>query len=196
MAPSGGPTLTTARLILRRWRDADREPFARLNGNAEVMRHFVQPLTRDESDALIDRLETGFEEHGFGIWVVERRDDGAFLGCTGLTPPTFEAAFTPCVEVGWRFDRFAWGHGYATEAGRESVRFGFEEVGLPEILSWTSPLNTPSIAVMERLGMHRDPADDFDHPRVPEGHPLRRHVLYRLRRDEWINGPPGAPAPG
>ena len=155
MGPSGGPTLTTERLILRRWRDADREPFARLNGDPAVMRHFVQPLTRDESDALVDRIEAGFEECGFGIWAVERRDDGAFLGFTGLTPPTFEAPFTPCVEVGWRFDRFAWGHGYATEAGRESLRFGFEEAGLPEIFSWTSPLNT---AVGRGHGAARDAA--------------------------------------
>jgi RimJ/RimL family protein N-acetyltransferase len=186
MTPTSGPTLTTARLILRRWRAADREPFARLNSDPTVMRHFVKPLTRDESDSLVDRIEAGFEENGFGLWAIERRDDGLFLGFTGLAVHAFVAPFTPCVEVGWRFDPSAWGNGYATEAGRESLRFGFDEAGLPEIFSWTSPLNEPSIAVMERLGMHRDPADDFDHPRIPEGNPLRRHVLYRLRREEFV----------
>lgn len=179
---TAGPILSTPRLTLRRWQDADREPFARLNGDPEVMRHFVRPLAREDSDALIDRIETGFAERGFGLWAVERRADGAFLGFTGLTVQTFEAPFTPCVEVGWRLDRPFWGNGYATEAGREAVRFGFEEAGLAEILSWTAVSNGASIAVMERLGMQRDPTEDFDHPRVPEGHPLRRHVLYRIRR--------------
>jgi RimJ/RimL family protein N-acetyltransferase len=185
MTPTPGPTLTTERLILRRWRDADREPFARMNADPTVLRHFVQTLTREESDALVDQLEAGFEAHGFGTWAVERRDDGAFLGFDGLSIPSFDAPFNPCVEVGWRFDRFAWGNGYATEAAREALRYGFEEAGLDEIVSFTSPLNEPSIAVMKRLGMHRDPADDFDHPRIPEGHPLRPHVLYRLRREEF-----------
>lgn len=188
-----GPILTTERLILRRWHDADRGPFARLNGDPDVMRHFVQPLTAAESDALIDRIEAGFEDHGYGLWAVERRADGAFLGFAGLAWHTFEARFTPCVEVGWRFDRSAWGQGYATEAGRASLRFGFEDAGLAEILSWTSPLNRPSVAVMERLGMTRDPALDFDHPRVPEGHRLRRHVVYRLTRERFV-APGDAPA--
>lgn len=183
-----GPTLTTERLTLRRWAAADREPFARLNADPEVMRHFVQPLSRDESDAFVERIEAGFEARGYGLWAVERQTDGAFLGFTGLAWHTFEAPFTPCAEVGWRFDRSAWGHGYATEAGRASLRFGFEEAGLAEIFSWTSPLNRPSVAVMERLGMARDPAEDFDHPRVPEGHPLRRHVLYRLSRERYLAG--------
>jgi RimJ/RimL family protein N-acetyltransferase len=181
-----GPTLTTERLILRRWRESDHEPFARLNADPEVMRHFVRPLAREESDALVNRIEARFDERGYGLWAVERREDGAFLGFVGLAYQTFDAPFTPCVEVGWRLDRFAWGHGYATEAAREAVRFGFDEAGLDEIVSFTSRGHASSIRVMEKLGLHRDPADDFDYPNIPAGHPLRRHVLYRLRRGEFI----------
>jgi RimJ/RimL family protein N-acetyltransferase len=179
-----GPTLTTERLVLRRWQERDREPFARLNGDPEVMSHFMRPLTREESDAFVGRIETRFDERGYGLWVVERRADGVFLGFTGLAYQTFEAPFTPCVEVGWRYDSFAWGHGYATEAARAAVRFGFEVAGLPEIVSFTPLGHTASQRVMERIGMHRDAADDFDYPNIPEGHALRRHVLYRLRREE------------
>jgi RimJ/RimL family protein N-acetyltransferase len=185
MSPINAPTIGTARLVLRRWRVEDREPFAAMNADPEVMRYFPSPLTRDESDRLIDRIEARFEADGIGQWAVERREDGRFLGFTGLAPATFEAWFTPTIEVGWRFERSAWGHGYATEAGRAALRFGFEVRDLATILSWTSVLNLPSIAVMERLGMHHDPADDFDHPLIPDGHPLRRHVLYRLDRADW-----------
>jgi ribosomal-protein-alanine N-acetyltransferase len=180
-----GPTLTTERLVLRRWHKSDREAFAHLNADPEVMRHFLRPLSREESDAFVDRIEARFEERGYGLWAVERREDGAFLGFTGLAYQTFEALFTPCVEVGWRLAAFAWGHGYASEAAREALRFGFDEAGLDEIVSFTSTGNVASVRVMERIGMHRDPAGDFDYPSVPAGHPLRRHVLYRLRREEF-----------
>jgi RimJ/RimL family protein N-acetyltransferase len=183
-----GPTITTDRLLLRRWRDEDRAAFAAMNADPEVMRFFPNPLTRDESDRFVDRIEARFEAEGLGLWAVERREDAAFLGFTGLTPATFEAAFTPATEVGWRFVRSAWGRGYATEAGRAALRFGFEIRELDEILSWTSLLNRRSIAVMERLGMTHDPADDFDHPLIPVGHALRRHVLYRLDRASWLDG--------
>ena len=185
MPPADGLTIETDRLVLRRWREEDREPFAALNADPEVMRYFVRPLTREESDRLVDRIEARFEADGIGQWAVERREDGRFLGFTGLAPASFEASFTPTIEVGWRFARSAWGHGYATEAGRAALHYGFQVRGLEAILSWTSVLNLPSIAVMERLGMHHDPADDFDHPLVPEGHPLRRHALYRLDREDW-----------
>lgn len=187
VSSTAGPSITTERLVLRRWREADREPFAALNADPEVMRFFPSRLERVESDRLIERIEARFEADGIGQWAVERRADGEFLGFTGLAPATFEASFTPAIEVGWRFARSAWGHGYATEAGRAALRFGFEVRELEAILSWTSVLNTPSIAVMERLGMHHDPADDFDHPRIPEGHPLRRHVLYRIDREDWLS---------
>ncbi len=180
-----GPTLETPRLVLQRWRDADLEPFSRLNADAAVMEHFPRPLSREESDALVGRIEAEFKRLGYGLWAVERRSDGTFLGFTGLAVQRFEAAFTPCVEVGWRFAREAWGHGYATEAAREALRFGFEEAGLSEIVSLTGVIHDRSRAVMERLGMHRDPADDFDYPSFPMGHPERRHVLYRLTAAEW-----------
>jgi RimJ/RimL family protein N-acetyltransferase len=185
MTEPAPPALATERLILRRWRDSDREPFARLNADQEVMRHFLRPLTRDESDAFVDRIETRFGERGYGLWAVERTEDGVFLGFTGLAHQAFDAHFTPCVEIGWRFDRFAWGHGYATEAAREVLRFGFDEVGLAEIVSFTALSNAPSIRIMERIGLNRDPRDDFDYPNMPEGHPLRRHLLYRLKREEY-----------
>ena len=180
-----GPTLRTERLALRRWTEADRAPFARMNADPEVMRFFVRPLEPAESDTFVDRIEARFEINGFGLWAVERREDSVFLGFTGLAAQTFEAPFTPCVEVGWRLAREAWGHGYATEAARAARAFGFGTAGLEEIVSFTTPLNVPSIRVMERLDMHRDPADDFDYPSIAGGHPLRRHVLYRLRKEEF-----------
>ncbi len=169
-------TLSTPRLVLRRWRPEDRAPFAALNADPEVMEHFPAPLSRAESDAFVDRIEAGFAEHGFGLWAVEVVATGEFVGFTGLSRPRF----MPGVEVGWRLARPAWGHGYASEAARAAVRHGFEAVGLPEIVSFTVPANVRSHAVMRRIGMTRDPDGDFDHPRVPEGSPLRRHVLYRI----------------
>jgi RimJ/RimL family protein N-acetyltransferase len=180
----------TDRLLLRRWQESDREPFARLNADPEVMRFFRGTLTRAESDAMVDRIEARFDERRYGLWAVERRDDGVFLGFTGLAYQQFEAPFTPCVEVGWRFDKFAWGHGYATEAAREALRFGFENAALDEIVSFAAVTHAASRRVMERIGMHRDPADDFDYPNLPVGHPSRRHVLYRLSRTEWQSTTP------
>ena len=177
MAP---PELRTDRLILRRWRETDLDPFARMNADPEVMRHFPSPLTRAQSDAFAARAEKHFEESGFGLWAVEVPGVAPFIGFVGLWAPIFEAHFTPAVEVGWRLDRPYWGKGYATEAARAAVADGFGRLGLQEIVSMTAPANVRSIAVMERLGMTHDPSDDFDHPNVPEGHPLRRHVLYRL----------------
>ena len=128
---------------------------------------------------MVERIEAGFEANGFGLWALEVRATGEFVGFTGLDVPEFEAHFMPAVEIGWRLARSAWGQGYATEAARTALSFGFEEVGLVEIVSFTTPANRRSRAVMERLGMSHDPADDFDHPRLPPGHPQRRHVLYR-----------------
>ena len=176
------PEIATARLRLRGWRDDDRESWAALNADPEVMAHFPTTLTRATSDRLVDLTMDGWAENGFGLWALERADDGMFLGFTGLSRPSFEAHFTPAIEVGWRLARHAWGHGYATEAAQAALEFGFETLGLEEIVSFTVPANVRSRAVMERIGMQHDPADDFDHPKLPEGHPLRRHVLYRLRR--------------
>ena len=171
----------TPRLVLRQWRDADREPLAALNADSVVMEHFPAPLTRAESDAMVDRHTARIDADGYGLWAVEVRDAGEFIGFVGLARPTFETAFTPCTEIGWRLARSAWGRGYATEAARAALDVAFGPVGLDEVLSWTFEGNLPSRAVMERLGMTRDPADDFDHPRLPEGDRFRRHVLYRFR---------------
>jgi RimJ/RimL family protein N-acetyltransferase len=180
--------LTTERLLLRRWRPEDRPACARMNADPAVTEHLVGPLTRAQSDAFVDRLEAGFAEHGVGMWAVEEVATGRFVGCAGLLHHTFESPLTPFFEIGYRFDRSAWGLGYATEAAREAVRYGFEDVGLAEIVSMTTPANLRSQAVMDRLGMTHDPADDFDHPRVPVGDPHRRHVLYRLTAEQWRAG--------
>jgi RimJ/RimL family protein N-acetyltransferase len=179
---SGGPTLKTERLWLRRWRDHDREPFAALNADPRVMEYIPGLLDRAESDAFADRIDRAFDDQGFGLWAVEVRGEGEFVGFVGLARPAFDAPFTPCVEVGWRLARKAWGRGYATEGARAALAFGFERLGLPEIVSFTVPANRRSRRVMEKLGMARDPSEDFDHPRLAEGHRLRRHVLYRIAR--------------
>lgn len=179
------PELQAPRLRLRAWRDKDLPAFAALNADPEVMEFFPKQLDRAESDAAVARFSEHFRRHGFGLWAVEVPDVAPFVGFVGLTVTTFEAPFTPCVEIGWRLARAHWGRGYATEAARAALRFGFEELALREVVSFTSTVNRRSMAVMERLGMVRSPADDFDHPSLPEGHPLRRHVLYRVLR------PPG-----
>jgi RimJ/RimL family protein N-acetyltransferase len=177
--------LRTERLLLRQWRDDDLEPFAALNGDSETMRFFVSPQSRAESDALAESARGRIEAVGWGLWAVEVSGGASFIGFVGLARPSFEAHFTPAVEVGWRVAREHWGRGYATEAARAAVAYGFEQLALDEIVSFTSPINEPSWRVMERLGMSHDPADDFEHPRVPVGHPLRLHVLYRLSRTVW-----------
>jgi ribosomal-protein-alanine N-acetyltransferase len=178
-------SMHTERLILRRWRDSDREPFAALNLDPAVMEFFPAKLTRADSDATIARIEAGFDEHGFGLWAVELAATGEFIGFTGLSVPRFTAHFTPAVEVGWRLARPAWGHGYATEAARRALTAGFDDHGLTEVVSFTTTANARSQAVMVRLGMTHDPRDDFDHPMIAEDSPLRRHVLYRVSARQW-----------
>jgi RimJ/RimL family protein N-acetyltransferase len=174
--------LTTERLLLRPWKPEDRAPFAALNADPEVMEHFPALLTREESDAAIERFQLNLEAHGYTLWALEIRDTGEFIGMTGIQNFPFDTHFTPAVEIGWRLARSAWGHGYASEAARASLDYGFETAGLKEIVAMTATTNLRSQAVMERLGMTRDPADDFDHPKVSEG-PLRRHVLYRKSKN-------------
>jgi len=174
--------LETPRLLLRRWRDADREPFARLNADPRVMEFFPAALSREQSDELVDRIEAHFERHGFGLFAAELRAGRRFIGYVGLAVPDFEASFTPCVEIGWRLAAEHWSQGLATEGAKEVLRHAFETLRLDEIVSFTAPANLASRHVMEKIGMTRSPADDFDHPRLPAGHPLRRHVLYRIRR--------------
>ena len=176
------PYLHTDRLALRRWRPTDKEPFAHLNADPEVMEYFPSTLDRTQSDAFADRIEAGFDQRGYGLWAVEIPGQAEFIGFVGLALHDFPAHFTPAVEIGWRLSRDYWGSGFATEAARIAIADGFERVGLSEIVSFTAMVNLRSVAVMQRLGMTHDPSDDFDHPRLPVGHHLRRHVLYRLGR--------------
>jgi RimJ/RimL family protein N-acetyltransferase len=177
-------TLRTPRLLLRPWREADRDPYAALNADPRVMEYFLSPLSRTESDGGAARITAHFDTRGFGLWAVEVMGGAPFVGFIGLAVPAFAAHFTPCTEIGWRLARDAWGVGYATEGAREVARFAFDRLGLEEIVAMTVPANLRSRRVMEKLGMRHDPGDDFDHPRIPAGHPLRRHVLYRLRRSD------------
>lgn len=170
----------TSRLWLRRWKRSDREPFARMNADPTVMEYFPSVLDRAASDAMVDRIEAHFDTHGFGLWAVEVEGSASFIGFIGLSTVSFEAHFTPAVEVGWRLARQAWGHGFATEGAREVCRVALDVLRFASVVSFTVPHNTRSRAVMQRLGMTHDPVEDFDHPRLPAGHRLRRHVLYRL----------------
>jgi RimJ/RimL family protein N-acetyltransferase len=176
-------SISTERLTLRQWRKSDKAPFAALNADPEVMEHFPAPLTRDQSDRFADQISAHIAEDGYGLWAVEPDGGPPFIGFVGLLPVQFEAHFTPAVEVGWRLARDQWGKGFATEAAVAAVRYGFDMAGLDEIVSMAVPANRRSTAVMERIGMTHDPSDDFDNPRFPPGHRLRRHVLYRIRRD-------------
>jgi len=176
--PGGIAEPRTLRLVLRQWRDDDGPPFAALNADPEVMQHFPSTLDETESRALAYRCAAQLEVDGYGIWAVEVVESGTFVGFVGLARPRWEASFTPCTEIGWRLARSAWGHGYATEAARAALEVAFGPAELDEVVSFTTVGNTRSRAVMERLGMTR--TEDFDHPRLPDGHPLQRHVLYRL----------------
>jgi len=180
-----GSGLSTERLVLRRWRDEDRKPFAHLNASTTVMEFFPAVLTRADSDAFVDRIEAQFDTRGFGLWAVEVGGGPPFIGFVGLSVAEFPAPFTPAVEVGWRLAEEHWGHGYATEAARAALTFGFSTLGLTEIVSFTSLSNRRSERAMERVGMRRDAGGDFDHPGIAPDHPLRRHLLYRARADEW-----------
>ncbi|SHG27100.1 Protein N-acetyltransferase, RimJ/RimL family [Microbulbifer donghaiensis] len=169
----------TERLQLRNWRDSDRAPFAGMNADPQVMEYFPALLSRAESDAGIDRQLAHFEKYGWGFWAVERLEDGAFIGFVGIKNVTDDMPFAPAVEIGWRLGVKYWGHGYATEAARAALQVAFEQLKLPEVVSFTPLTNLRSQAVMERLGMQRDP-DTFEHPLVPVGSLLRKHCLYRI----------------
>lgn len=174
--------LRTERLLLRQWRDADRQPFAVLNADPEVMEHFPATLTPEQSDEFVDRMRDHLDRRGWGLWAVEVIETGEFIGFVGLWPAGFDPFNSEeQIEIGWRLARSAWGHGFATEAARAALRHAFGVLELSEVVSFTAATNLRSQAVMERLGMSRDRFSDFDHPRIPEGHPLRRHVVYRIR---------------
>ena len=181
----GTANILTDRLVLRGWVSDDREPFAVMNADPKVMEHFPSVLNRGESDELVDRVVEDFEAHGFGLWALEVRENGRFIGFTGLSVPAFEASFTPAVEVGWRLAPGTWGKGYATEAATAALEFAFSRAGLEEVVSFTSVENTRSHTVMQRLGMPHDQNDDFEHPRIEVGQRLRAHVVYRISRPGW-----------
>lgn len=174
--------ITTERLILRQWRRSDLEPWAAMNADPEVMRYFPATLSGEEAKAMIARAQAHIEEHGFGAWAMERRDDGAFLGFTGLMRLKDDNPLAPGVETGWRMARHAWGHGYASEAATASLKHGFEQLGLASIVAFTATTNLPSQAVMQRIGMARRADLDFDHPSLPKGHALERHVVWEATR--------------
>lgn len=181
-SPTG---LRTERLLLRRWTDVDRAPFAALNRDPDVMEYYPSRLNAEQSSAFVDRIESHFDRHGWGLWAVETLDEHRFVGYVGLWTATFDAPFTPAVEVGWRLSHAVWGRGFAPEAARMAMTDGFGRCGLDEIVSFTATTNRRSQRVMQKLGMRRDPGEDFDHPLVAPDHQLRRHVLYRQDASSW-----------
>ena len=172
--------LETARLRLRSWQPSDHAPFAAMSADPQVMRFLLNPATPEAVGPWIERQMAHEREHGFGFLAVEERATGAFVGTVGLVHVPYQAHFTPAVEIGWRIARRFWGHGYAPEAARAWLEFGFGALGLVEIVANACVENGNSRRVMEKLGMTRNPADDFDHPRIADGSPQRRQVLYRL----------------
>jgi RimJ/RimL family protein N-acetyltransferase len=173
-----GMELIGPRVVLRGWQGCDRQPFATMNADPKVMEFFPQLLTPEQSLASFERLKKGIEDRGWGLWVVDISGD--FAGFTGLAETNFQAPFTPCIEIGWRFQTRFWGQGYALESARLALRFGFENLRLEEIVSFTARINKRSERLMQRLGMRASPKDDFEHPKIPPGHPVRDHVFYRI----------------
>jgi 3-dehydroquinate dehydratase/shikimate dehydrogenase len=183
-------TLTTERLLLRPWQKSDWLHFQRLNSDPRVMAYFPATLSKEESDKLAYRIQTKFEENGFGLWavtVVDVCDFIGFIGLNGLTKEEFPTPFTPAVEIGWRLAFDYWGKGYATEGAKAALAYGFETLHLNEIVAFTAVENRPSRRDMEKIGMHHNSQDDFDSPKLKEGHPLRRHVLYRVHQKKYLN---------
>jgi ribosomal-protein-alanine N-acetyltransferase len=176
------------RLGFRLWKDEDYEPFAKMNANPVVMKYFPRTLTKEQSDQFIGRIMNHFKEHGYGLWAVEIKDTGEFIGYLGFYTATFEAEFTPCVEIGWRLDNKFWNKGYATEGAKRCLDYGFKSLGFQEVFSFTSLLNKPSVNVMKKIGLkeHRT----FLHPALCEGHPLREHVLYKIDKETYLRKEP------
>lgn len=174
--------LETERLLLRDWQDGDLAPFAALNADPRVMEFFPARLTRGQSDRFAARIRANLARRDYGLYAVEPKDSGGFIGFVGFAHPALKAHFTPCIEIGWRLAFDAWGRGYASEAARACLAHGFSTFDFNEVVSFTARQNARSIAVMERIGMSRDRAGDFDHPALTDGHPLRRHALYRIGR--------------
>ena len=174
-------SFTTSTLLLRNWEESDRAPFAAMNADPLVMRYFPSTLNGEETDRMLESNRLHFERHGFGLWAAVARETNEFAGYIGLNVPTFEAHFTPCVEIGWRLAARFWNRGLATEGAIAVLRFAQSRLCLDEVVSFTYLQNLPSRRVMEKIGMRHDPEDDFDHPRIPKEHQLCRHVLYRAR---------------
>lgn len=184
------PELRSSRLLLRHWRPEDREPFASMNSDPQVMDYYPATLSSDESDLFAEAIQLGLEERDFGFWAVQICDDvkgeaSPFIGFVGLSVPIWDAVFTPCVEIGWRLSRPHWGFGYATEAATQVLEYGFNVLQLGEVLSFTSLPNARSMAVMRRLGMTRDENEDFNHPNLDLNHRLCRHALFRMSDELW-----------
>jgi 3-dehydroquinate dehydratase/shikimate dehydrogenase len=182
--------IETPRLLLRNWKASDGAPFAALNTDSRVMEFMPRVLTAEESAAVVERIEAHFRVHGFGLFAAELRETGAFIGYVGLSVPHFQAKFMPCVEIGWRLAAEQWNRGLATEGARAVFGYAFQTLRLEEVISFTVPSNSASRRVMEKFGMRHDESDDFDHPDLPEGHALRRHVLYRLHKSEFGSSEP------
>lgn len=180
--------LKTKRLILRPWSEEDLEPFAQLNADSRVREYFPNVLNRRESDASAKLFSDHIQRRGWGFWATSLVDSGVFIGMIGLQEVNFSAPFnqlTPAIEIGWRLAFNYWGKGYATEGALEALKYGYENLGLKEIVSFTAVANQRSRHVMEKIGMQHTPQDDFDHPNISAGHPLKRHVLYRLEKSKW-----------
>jgi len=178
-------TLTTSRLLLRQWREEDLAPFAAMNIDPRLVESLYYAPTREESDAMVARIGAQFAERGYGLWAVEEIGGARFIGAVGLSVPRTKFHFTPCVEAGWRLAPAYWGKGYATEAATAALDFAFGSAGLDEVVSFTATINARSRRVMERLGMTTVDEDNFDHHKIPKGHPLFPHVLYRLSAEDW-----------
>lgn len=178
--------INTPRLILRQWQDTDLEAFCEMNADQEVMQYFPEPLSHQQSLAMAEKIRQLIDKNGWGFWAVERKNDRAFLGFVGLNQVKAALPCVPCVEVGWRLAKAYWGDGYATEAAQASINFGFNVLQLTRIVAFTATVNTPSIAVMQRLGMHNTQCN-FGHPDVPVTHPLHEHVLYDISVQQYQN---------
>jgi RimJ/RimL family protein N-acetyltransferase len=176
----------TERLRLRQWETRDREPFAAMNADPDVMRYFAEVGTRESSNRTVDIWQSEIEGRGWSNWAVEHAESKTFIGFVGLSVPRRALPFMPCVEIGWRLAKAHWGKGFATEAAKGALRVGFERLNLEEIVSFTSLVNQPSRAVMERIGMINS-EEDFDHPALPEGSELRRHCLYKISREHYAS---------
>ena len=175
--------IETKRLRLRRWKDTDIEPFTRINTDPRVMEYFPSTFDAVQTEQIIRKQEDSFETRGFGLWACELKESNTFIGFTGLSSPSFESSFTPCIEIGWRLAFEHWGKGYAPEAAKAVLHFAFDQLRLKEVLSWTAVNNLQSRRVMEKIGMQQDLTGDFEHPNIPAGHKLRPHVLYRIQAD-------------